>query len=65
MSVDTHADGIVCVSMHPGWVRTDMGGSNAPLDVDTSTTELVQTILKFTDTDNGGYYQYDGQKLPW
>lgn len=65
MSIDLHEQKILCVSLHPGWVRTDMGGGNAPLDVVTSTTQIVQTICKLNESHNGGFYQYDGGKLPW
>lgn len=65
MSIDLKDQKILCVSLHPGWVRTDMGGGNAPLDVPTSTTKIVETILKMNKLHNGGFYQYDGGKLPW
>lgn len=65
MSIDLKDQKILCVSLHPGWVRTDMGGGNAPLDVSTSTTQIVNTICKMNESHNGGFYQYDGGKLPW
>ncbi|XP_017870273.1 PREDICTED: C-factor [Drosophila arizonae] len=65
MSIDLAPQKILCVSLHPGWVRTDMGGSNAPLDVTTSTTKIVETICQFNESHNGGFYQYDGAELPW
>lgn len=65
MSVDLKADHILCVAMHPGWVKTDMGGSNAPLDVETSCKEMVQTIFGLNESHNGTLIQYDGKHLPW
>lgn len=65
MSIDLRDQKILCVSLHPGWVRTDMGGKAAPLDVASSTTQIVQTISKLNESHNGGFYQYDGGKLPW
>ncbi|XP_053948115.1 C-factor [Anastrepha obliqua] len=65
MSIDLLHNKILCLSLHPGWVRTDMGGSNAPLDVNTSSTKIIETLLKFNETNNGGFYQYDGKRLPW
>ncbi|XP_055389512.1 C-factor [Condylostylus longicornis] len=65
MSIDLQNDKILCVALHPGWVRTSMGGKNAPLDVETSTEGIVKTILNFNERNNGGFFQYDGQQLPW
>lgn len=65
MSIDLREQKILCVSLHPGWVRTDMGGNNAPLDVSTTTTQIVDTIYKLNESHNGGFYQYDGAQLPW
>ncbi|XP_073829283.1 SDR family oxidoreductase sniffer isoform X1 [Musca autumnalis] len=65
LSVDLASQKILCVSMHPGWVRTDMGGPMAPLEVGSTTTEIIDTILKFNAKHHGGFYQHDGQQLPW
>jgi NAD(P)-dependent dehydrogenase (short-subunit alcohol dehydrogenase family) len=50
--------------LHPGWVRTDMGGSNAPLDVQTSASGLADQI-EHTTKPGIAYLDYQGQKLPW
>jgi len=65
MSVDLLPSQILCVSLHPGWVRTDMGGSKAPLDVETATKKMVETIMTFEQKHNGGFYEYNGKELPW
>lgn len=65
LSVDLYPNKILCVALHPGWVRTSMGGSKAPLDVEPTTAEIIATIMKFNATHNGGFYQYNGEKLPW
>lgn len=65
LSIDLYPNKILCVSLHPGWVRTEMGGLHAPLDVKTSTEKIVDTILKLNDSHNGGFYEYDGKKLEW
>ncbi|XP_046803015.1 C-factor [Lucilia cuprina] len=65
LSIDLYANKILCVALHPGWVRTDMGGSNAPLDVEPTTAEIIETVMKFGAKHNGGFYQYNGEQLPW
>lgn len=49
---------------HPGWVRTEMGGANAPLDVETSARGLADQIGRHTKP-GLAYLDYQGQKLPW
>lgn len=65
MSIDLKEGKVLCVSLHPGWVRTDMGGGKAPLDVETSTTTMVKTLLAMNETHNGGFFDHKGKTLPW
>lgn len=65
MSIDLKKDQIIVTSMHPGWVKTDMGGNNAPLDVDTSVAGIFNTIEKLQESDSGKFLQFDGTELPW
>lgn len=65
MSIDLKADGILVVCLHPGWVRTDLGGSNAPMDVDTSVSHILNTLNSLTERHTGCFIQYDGKILPW
>lgn len=51
--------------MHPGWVKTDMGGSNAPLDIETSVSGMLDTIENLKEKDTGHFFQYNGKELPW
>ncbi len=54
-----------CISFHPGWVRTDMGGSDADIDVATSVAGMRRTLAGLTAADNGCFFNYDGQPLAW
>lgn len=65
MSIDLKKDQILVAAMHPGWVRTDMGGNNAPLDVETSVQGILATIQRLGEQDSGRFLQYDGSELPW
>ena len=51
--------------MHPGWVRTDMGGSNAPLDVATSARNMASTIERHGGGTGVAYLDHEGNTLPW
>ena len=55
----------VCVALHPGWVRTDMGGSGADLDVATSVSGMRRTLASLQVTDSGGFFDRDGSPLAW
>ena len=55
----------VCVAFHPGWVRTDMGGANADIDVTESVTGIRRVIAGLREADNGGFFNYNGQVLAW
>ena len=65
LSVDLAGQGITVVAFHPGWVQTDMGGPQALIDVSESVQGLWQLIGGLTAKDNGGFFAYDGRKLPW
>ena len=56
---------VICVALHPGWVRTDMGGEGADLDVAESVRGLRATLAALTPADNGRFLNYDGQPLEW
>ncbi len=55
----------ICVSLHPGWVRTDMGGAGADIDAATSIAGMRALLEKLQPSDNGGFFNYDGQPLAW
>jgi len=55
----------VCVAMHPGWVRTDMGGPNADLSVEQSVSDIRATLVGLTPSSNGSFLNHDGQPLAW
>ena len=54
---------IPIVSVHPGWVRTEMGGSFAALSTQESARSLYKFIQKIDMTKSGHFYNYDGNKL--
>jgi NAD(P)-dependent dehydrogenase (short-subunit alcohol dehydrogenase family) len=54
-----------CVALHPGWVQTDMGGAGADIDVATSAADIRRLLAALTAADNGGFFNHDGQPIPW
>ena len=65
LSHDLGGDGIVSLALHPGWVRTDMGGPNGLIDAPQSVSGLRQVIGDAGPRDNGGFFSYDGSHIPW
>ncbi len=65
LSIDLKPQGIIAVSLHPGWVLTDMGGPNALIDTKKSIQGMKQVIQNLTMTDSGKFLNYDGTEIPW
>jgi NAD(P)-dependent dehydrogenase (short-subunit alcohol dehydrogenase family) len=65
MAIDLEARGIIAAAVHPGWVRTDMGGAGADLDIDTSVTGMKQVVEGLAPGDSGKFLAWDGSELPW
>ena len=65
LSVELGKEGFVCVVVHPGWVRTDMGGAAATYSPEESVSGLVGLIEKLEPADNGHFYDFQGKTIPW
>jgi NAD(P)-dependent dehydrogenase (short-subunit alcohol dehydrogenase family) len=65
MAVDLVERGVIAIAMHPGWVRTDMGGQKAPLDIETSVRSIKEVIDGLQATDSGKFLSWDGSDIPW
>jgi NAD(P)-dependent dehydrogenase (short-subunit alcohol dehydrogenase family) len=57
--------GFHTLCMHPGWVRTDMGGPNATLSPEESVRAMLGVIDKARDVASGSFLNFDGKPLPW
>ena len=56
----------VCVAFHPGWVRTDMGGAGADLDVPSAAcADMRRAIAGLSAADNGRFLNHDGTAIDW
>jgi len=65
LSIDLAEEGFLVGLLHPGWVRTDMGGPNGLIDAQTSVTGLTQVIDKLGPDNSGNFFNYDGNIIPW
>jgi NAD(P)-dependent dehydrogenase (short-subunit alcohol dehydrogenase family) len=62
---DVKARGISCAVIHPGWVRTDMGGPSATLSPEESVTGMRKVLAGVTLAGSGSFLNYDGAQIPW
>lgn len=59
------ARGLVSVALHPGWVRTRMGGEAAPLSIEQSVAGQQALLARLTSANNGQFFNWDGAIIPW
>ena len=65
LSVDLTGTGIIPVVIHPGWVKTDMGGKSAPLFVTESVNGIIKVVEGLTHKDSGRFLAWNGEEIPW
>ena len=56
---------VTVLAIAPGWVRTDMGGSGAPLSVEESARGIVDVLESHAGSGRHGFLDYRGQEVPW
>jgi len=64
-ALDLKSQGITVVALHPGWVRTAMGGPEAELDAVESVSRLRALLERLDITSSGEFYGPDGDGIPW
>ena len=62
---DLKSHNIATMTLHPGWVRTDMGGPNGLIDTTASVSGMTKVIDSLSQSDSGCFFNYDGSKIPW
>ncbi len=65
LALDVEQYGISVVTLHPGWVLTDMGGQNALINAQTSVSGLRKVISELSPENSGRFVAYNGQEIAW
>jgi NAD(P)-dependent dehydrogenase (short-subunit alcohol dehydrogenase family) len=65
LAIDWKDEPITIALMHPGWVKTDMGGPHAQLTAEESASGIRKVISALTKADSGKFYKWNGEIHPW
>ena len=65
LAADLAPEGVAVLALHPGWVRTDMGGPGADIGVEESAAGVIRVCETLTLGDTGRFLDYRGEALPW
>lgn len=65
LSFDLGKEGITVITMHPGWVQTDMGGKDAAVTISDSAAGIIHVVSELSPDDNGKFFVYSGEEHPW
>ncbi|WP_018232491.1 SDR family oxidoreductase [Thioalkalivibrio thiocyanodenitrificans] len=64
-AIDLAPRGITAVVLHPGWVRTAMGGPHGEIDAETSARRMRELLARVAPDDAGSFFDIDGSIIPW
>ncbi len=65
LALELKEDGIIVCPVHPGWVRTDMGGTNADISAEESAAGLLKLISSLKMEHTGRFWTWEGKEHPW
>jgi len=65
LSIDLEKDGILVMAMHPGWVKTDMGGPDALITTEECAMEMLNTLRKLNSSNQGCFIRYNNTPIQW
>jgi NAD(P)-dependent dehydrogenase (short-subunit alcohol dehydrogenase family) len=65
LSIDLAGRDITVISLHPGWVKTDMGGTNAEIGTDESVSGLKSILQSAGLAQSGQFLEFNGNSIPW
>ncbi|XP_029434275.1 uncharacterized protein LOC115076690 [Rhinatrema bivittatum] len=65
LAADLKVDGILCIALHPGWLKTDMGGDQAPMQIEESVPSILSVLAHLREEDSGCFLDWKGEIVPW
>lgn len=65
MAAELKREGFTFVLLDPGWVRTEMGGPDAPTSTDESVRAMLKVLDTLSPTDMGSFLNRRGKRVPW
>jgi len=65
LSIDLAGRGISAITLHPGWVQTDMGGANAEISTDECVSGLKAILQSAGPAQSGQFIEFNGDPIPW
>lgn len=65
LAIDLNKLGVGVLILHPGWVKTDMGGPDALIDANESVSGMRAVIADFSLAQSGSFIKYDGKLMAW
>lgn len=65
IALGTKDAGLIAISVHPGWVQTDMGGANADITAQESAEGIIALTERLTPEMSGGFYKWNGEVHAW
>lgn len=65
LSIDLQDKGVKSLAIHPGWVKTDMGGVDAEISAQQSAAGIFKILSQPKSLKSGGFYDFQGNELPW
>ena len=65
LSLDLAGRGISVLTLHPGWVQTDMGGPNAETSVEDSVSGMRRILLAAGPAQSGQFFDFSGETINW
>lgn len=65
LALELAGEKLIAVAIHPGWVKTDMGGAGAPLGIEEAVRSIIETIDRLEIGQSGGFFNLHGEPQPW
>ena len=65
LAADLRSKNISCLAVHPGWVRTDMGGASASLSAEEAVSQMLSAFADLKVSDTGKFINWRGEIHPW